>query len=113
MPRFSSVYGDESGFNGHAEEAESPIPTDVSNPNVVKVVTALIGDAHLFLPKSHPLFSREQRRHRRSISSMSACMSTAAIFCCTILISQRRPARNRPNAWSNCAPLRTATGSAW
>ena len=50
-----AVHGDESVAMGTLKKRIAD-PADVTNPNVVKVVTALTGDAHLFLPKSHPLF---------------------------------------------------------
>ena len=67
-------------------------PREITDPNVVKVVTDRAGDAIYFSRCPIPYYARRARRGVRSISNTSVCTSTGAIFCCAIR-SARGPAR--------------------
>ena len=57
-------------------------PREISDPNVVKVVTDLAGDAIYFSRCPIPFATREGTR--RSLQTYRVCMCTGAIFCSPI-----------------------------
>ena len=80
---------------------------EITDPNVVKVVTDHHGNA-LYFSRSPIPYIRENAGRPRLTSSTSVYMSTGAIFCSATPTSPSARS-NKPSAWSNCAPSKTAS----
>ena len=84
---------------------------EITDPNVVKVVTDHAGQRALFFALAHSLYTRE-RADPRLTSNTSDCTSTGAISCSAIPICPSARS-NKPSAWNSCARSKTASRSAW
>ncbi len=87
--------------HGDAQESASKIRARSTNPNVVKVVSDLAGNAIYFSRCGIP-YAREGETP--FITNISDCMCTGANSCSAIPVF-RWVRSSRPNGWSSCGRI--------